>query len=257
MGGVVLDITPSCSKGKYKHLLITNVIIQTKTGKQLNMAPIEWAPVNIPLKRRTQTLAVILIVHSFLFGHIIGCTFLFFLLIIPITTVFALLYLGWTYVINYNQPSRGGRIIPWFRQLKIWKHFCEYFPIQLIKTAELDPRENYIFGSHPHGIMSLGTIGNFGGEGTGFSEKFPGITPHILTLAGNMSFPLTRDYFMSFGVCTVEKDSIEYLLQKMGKGHAVVIVIGGAAESLEAHPGNFNLTLKNRKGFVKIALRNG
>ena len=250
---------PPAEKVNIKGDLINSVITvaQTKRKATQKMAPIEWAPVNIPLKRRIQTLAVILIVHSFLFGNIIGSAFLFLLLINPFTTLFAFLYLGWTYVLNYNQPSRGGRIISWFRHAEFWKYFCEYFPIRLIKTAELDPNENYIFGSHPHGIMSLGTIGNFGGEGTGFSEKFPGITPHILTLAGNMRFPFTRDYFMAFGVCSVEKKSIDYLLQKMRKGHAVVVVVGGAAESLEAHPGNFKLTLKNRKGFVKIALRNG
>mmetsp|Transcript_19760 Transcript_19760/g.48317 ORF Transcript_19760/g.48317 Transcript_19760/m.48317 type:complete len:170 (+) Transcript_19760:811-1320(+) len=34
-------------------------------------------------------------------------------------------------------------------------------------------------------------------------------------------------------------------------------VLGGAKESLDAHPGVFDLTLKNRKGFVKVALRTG
>lgn len=217
----------------------------------LKMAVIDWAPFSVPLQRRIQTLAVILIVHSFLFGHIFGCLLFAILLIIPVTTTFALLYLGWTYIINYNRPSRGGRLVQWCRKHKVWKYFCDFFPIDLIKTADLDPNENYIFGYHPHGIIGLGAIGNFCGDGTGFSSKFPGITPHLLTLAGNMSFPFTRDYFMSFGVCTVDKASIEYILQRMGKGQAAVIVVGGAAESLDAHPGNFRLTLKNRKGFAK------
>lgn len=221
------------------------------------MAVIDWAPVNIPFQRRLQTLTVILIVHSFLFGHIFGVLLFLILLLIPLTSTIALIYLGWTYILNYNRPSRGGRLVEWCRKNRAWKYFCDYFPIDLIKTADLDPNENYIMGYHPHGIMGLGAIGNFCGDGTGFSTKFPGITPHLLTLAGNMSFPVTRDYIMSFGVCTVEKSSIEHILQRMGKGQAAVIVVGGAAESLDAHPGNFKLTLKNRKGFVKIALRNG
>lgn len=38
---------------------------------------------------------------------------------------------------------------------------------------------------------------------------------------------------------------------------AVVIVPGGAAEALHARPGNFTLVLKNRKGFVRLALQHG
>lgn len=139
----------------------------------------------------------------------------------------------------------------------MWKYYCEYFPIRLVKTAELDPKENYIFGYHPHGIIGLGALGNFCGEGTGFSENFPGIYPHLLTLSINFRFPISREYCMSTGVCSVDRDSIEYILKEMGPGHSVAIVVGGAAESLEARPGNFKLTLKNRKGFVKLALRNG
>ena len=33
--------------------------------------------------------------------------------------------------------------------------------------------------------------------------------------------------------------------------------MGGAAESLEAHPGKYRLVLKKRKGFVRVALQTG
>ena len=49
----------------------------------------------------------------------------------------------------------------------------------------------------------------------------------------------------------------QHVFDEMGPGHSVAIVVGGAAESLEARPGNFTLTLKHRKGFVKLALRSG
>ena len=62
-------------------------------------------------------------------------------------------------------------------------------------------------------------------------------------------------YFL--GVCDVSKESIEWILTKQGKGNAVVIVVGGAEEALEARPGNYKLTLARRKGFVKMALRTG
>ena len=114
----------------------------------------------------------------------------------------------------------------------MWKYYCDYFPMHLIKTVDLDPKDNYIFAYHPHGIIGLGALGNFCGEATGFSEKFPGIHPHLLSLTMNFRFPFTRDFSMAFGACSVDKDSIDYILQKMGPGHSAAIVIGGAAESL-------------------------
>lgn len=59
------------------------------------------------------------------------------------------------------------------------------------------------------------------------------------------------------GLCDSSKESINYILNNKGTGNAVIIVIGGAAEALEARPGNYNLTLKNRKGFVRLAIKAG
>ena len=70
-------------------------------------------------------------------------------------------------------------------------------------------------------------------------------------------FPLWRDFAMAGGVCDVSKESIRHIVTKQGVGNAAVIAIGGAAESLDAHPGSYTLTLRNRKGFVKLALQTG
>lgn len=40
-------------------------------------------------------------------------------------------------------------------------------------------------------------------------------------------------------------------------GRAITIVVGGAAESLDAQPYSMRLVLKKRKGFIKMALRTG
>lgn len=39
--------------------------------------------------------------------------------------------------------------------------------------------------------------------------------------------------------------------------NAVVVMVGGAQESLYSRPDNYVFVLKKRKGFVKIALRTG
>lgn len=41
------------------------------------------------------------------------------------------------------------------------------------------------------------------------------------------------------------------------KGRSVMLVVGGAAESLETNVGENNLVLQNRRGFVKMALKTG
>ncbi|XP_048719562.1 diacylglycerol O-acyltransferase 2 isoform X2 [Caretta caretta] len=59
------------------------------------------------------------------------------------------------------------------------------------------------------------------------------------------------------GLCPVTRQAIGYLLSQNGSGNAVAVVIGGAAESLSCQPGITTLILKNRKGFVRMALQHG
>ena len=63
---------------------------------------------------------------------------------------------------------------------------------------------------------------------------------------------------MLYGFISCSKDSIRYALTKKDrKGKALVLVVGGAEESLDAHPGRSTLTLAKRKGFVREALVTG
>ncbi len=80
---------------------------------------------------------------------------------------------------------------------------------------------------------------------TGFSEAFPGLKPHLLTLSTNFQVPLYRDILLSLGICSVSKESCSNIL-KAGPGSSITIVVGGAAESLSAHPGTADLTLRKR-----------
>ena len=41
---------------------------------------------------------------------------------------------------------------------------------------------NYLFGSHPHGLLSYGAVAAFGMEGANFSQIFPKLKPTLLTL---------------------------------------------------------------------------
>lgn len=37
----------------------------------------------------------------------------------------------------------------------------------------------------------------------------------------------------------------------------LAIIVGGAQEALDARPGSYTLLLKNRKGFVRVAIEHG
>eukprot|EP01134_Creolimax_fragrantissima_P004113 CFRG4113T1 len=151
---------------------------------------------------------------------------------------------------------RGSRSLTWFRCLPIWDAWCSYFPISLEKTVDLDPEKNYIFGYHPHGIISMGAFGAFATNGAGFREKFPGIDVHLMTLSPWFKIPFMREVFLSLGMADSDKESFNFILQH-GPGSSCVIPLGGAAESLDAHPGTFDLTLADRKGFIRVAMKNG
>uniref|UniRef100_A0A1I8ABS3 diacylglycerol O-acyltransferase n=1 Tax=Steinernema glaseri TaxID=37863 RepID=A0A1I8ABS3_9BILA len=105
--------------------------------------------------------------------------------------------------------------------------------------------------------MSLGVFTTFATEGNGFSKTFPGITPSLATLEGQFYFPFRRELILWTGCITASKESISYQLNRDKGGRAIAIVLGGAEEALDANPENFDLTLKSRKGFVKLALKHG
>ncbi|CDW98661.1 hypothetical protein [Sporisorium scitamineum] len=212
---------------------------------------VRFAPLSIPRSRRLQTLGV-------LFWALLLpiCLSLFFLLLsVPLLWPVLIPYLIWINFID-DAPENGGRRFSWVRKLPVFRYFAEYFPISMIKTTNLPADRPYIFGYHPHGILGVAAVANLATDATEFPTSFPGITPHLLTLATNFTIPLFRDCIMAMGICSVSKRSCEAILKK-GKGSAIAIVVGGASESLAAHPGTADLTLRRRLGFIKIAIRNG
>lgn len=126
----------------------------------------------------------------------------------------------------------------------------------MIKTAELDPDGRYILCYAPHGILTFSAFVCFDTEATGFAVKFPGIDLRPLTLTINFRLPLIREFLLSFGICDVSKASCLKILRK-GSGSAILLAVGGANESLYSSPGTYDLVLRKRKGFVKLALETG
>ncbi|KAI8887215.1 diacylglycerol acyltransferase [Backusella circina FSU 941] len=210
---------------------------------------VRWAPIRgIPIERRLQMLAVCTWI-SLVFICVV-----FYLYLFTFPFLWSLLIAYTTFIFFDTAPESGGRRFEGARHWLIWKYFASYFPVQLIKEHDLDPSKNYVLGYHPHGIISMGAFANFATEATGFSKLFPGITPSLLTLVSNFRIPLYRDLIMSLGIAGVSRPSCEAILSS-GPGRSIVIVVGGAAESLHARPGVADLVLRKRLGFIRLAIK--
>ena len=108
---------------------------------------IRWAPLNVPLKRRLQTLVVLW--HTISIPLFI--TAFFFLCAIPIFWPILIPYLIYLVFSNTHQSGTLRRRSNFFRSLPIWSLFASYFPARLHRSQELPPTRKYIFGYHPHG----------------------------------------------------------------------------------------------------------
>ncbi|KAK3771100.1 hypothetical protein RRG08_034118 [Elysia crispata] len=222
----------------------------------MSLFGLELVPLNLPLEKRLQTLGVLHFTYLFLFFGL-GTLFLFlYLLFFTSYYLIPLAYYVW-YRYDRSISEQGGRRSNWVRRWRIFKWAAEYFPVELVKTCDLNPNKNYILACHPHGIMCQSHFVNFASEATGFSNKFPGIKSYLTALSSSFSYPLFREYFMLSGSIQASGASIDWVLTKEGTGNAVALIVGGAKEALDARPGNHRLKLKDRRGFCKRALLHG
>lgn len=229
-----------------------------RAGAGWSQSTIRWAPMNVPLQRRLQTLLVLF--HTLSIAG--GLALFFFLCTIPLLWPILVPYLLYVLLSRAAIDGKLSHRTESLRKSKIWSLFGSYFPARLHRSQELEPTRKYIFGYHPHGIISHGAFAAFATEALGFSQLFPGITNTLLTLDSNFRIPLYRDYALRMGLASVSRESCENILSQGGRngegmGRAITIVIGGATEALEATPYMLRLVLKRRKGFVKLAIRTG
>eukprot|EP00698_Gefionella_okellyi_P024463 TRINITY_DN8638_c0_g1_i1.p1 TRINITY_DN8638_c0_g1~~TRINITY_DN8638_c0_g1_i1.p1 ORF type:complete len:335 (-),score=56.84 TRINITY_DN8638_c0_g1_i1:47-1051(-) len=183
---------------------------------------------------------------------------LLFLIVIfgPICVAFPL---GWIPLLTYAYYAcdlselYGGRK-PVLRNIGIWKRLARVFQAQLIKTVSLDPKRKYIFAVHPHGILPMGGILNLSTNASNFADTFPGLD--LRGVAASLCFflPLYRDFLLALGVCDAARYSAQRILDQ---GKSLYLVPGGATEALYASGDEDVLYLRNRTGFIRLAIQNG
>ncbi|KAK9576299.1 diacylglycerol O-acyltransferase 1 [Aspergillus fumigatus] len=188
---------------------------------------IRWAPLNIGIERRMQTFVVLC--HTLTIA--IFLTVFFFACALPVFWPLLLPYL--VYISLFSSSATSGTLSGrsnFMRSLSIWSLYASYFPACLHRSEALLPTRKYIFGYHPHGIISHGAFAAFATEALGFSRLFPGITNTLLTLDSNFRIPFYREYALAMGLASVSRESCENLLSKggadgEGMGRAITIVI--------------------------------
>jgi len=227
--------------------------------KPFQLFGISFAPLLVPLERRLQTLSVLYWILTVLVLPLLCSSVLLYLLSTRLWFL-PVVYMSWM-VYDRNGCNTGGRAmdgagVQWLRNWTLWKHYRDYFPIRLVKTAPLPSSHNYIIGAHPHGVLSSGAFCSFATEGLEVGQVFPDITFRILTLEIQFLIPGYRELIAWHGACSSTKKSLKNLLSNPG-GVAAVLVVGGAEEALVMDPTNIELVLNKRKGFVKYALEYG
>lgn len=70
----------------------------------------------------------------------------------------------------------------------------------------------------------MGAIANFGTEATGFSRQFPGLRPHLLTLANNFNLPLYRELLLGLGIASVSMKSCQNILRQGKRSSSLALV---------------------------------
>lgn len=98
----------------------------------------------------------------------------------PVLLPLYFLYALWLWV-DYETPFKGGRPLKhcYLQRWRLVDLIRQYFPIKLVKTAELDASKNYLFGYHPHGMIPEGALVCFHTKFAGFQQLFPCIYPRV------------------------------------------------------------------------------
>jgi len=183
-----------------------------KAGQRWERSAIRWAPMNVPLQRRLQTMVVLW--HTLCIALCVS-TF-FFLCAIPLFWPLLIPYMLYCMLSTASTSGTLSHRSEFLRSSPVWSLFASYFPARLHRTQELPPTRKYIFGYHPHGIISLGAFAAFATESLGFGQLFPGIKNTLLTLDSNFRIPIYRDYALAMGIASVSRESCENLLSKGG-----------------------------------------
>uniref|UniRef100_K3X4P9 Acyltransferase n=1 Tax=Globisporangium ultimum (strain ATCC 200006 / CBS 805.95 / DAOM BR144) TaxID=431595 RepID=K3X4P9_GLOUD len=152
-----------------------------------------------------------------------------------------------------SEKTAKGR--PWdaMRTSKMWLLNANYVGIKIFREQALDASKRYIFGFHPHGIIILSRIATYGGT---WEAVFPKIVTRALGASSIFAVPLARELCLWLGVVDASRSTADKVLKN---NYSICVYPGGVPEIFLVDPKSKDNTivLKNRLGFVKLAIRHG
>jgi len=160
---------------------------------------------------------------------------------------FALPYI--TYILVTKVEQKGGASWPWFSE-----HFFMFqilrkgLQIEFVDFPNDAPEKQYFYACHPHGVYSDFRVlidGMFCQRGA-----------PIKSLAATVLFrlPFIREVALWTGCVDARRSVAERCLKS---GDSLLVLPGGEAEQIRTKYGRELIYLKKRKGFIKLAIRQG
>mmetsp|Transcript_31905 Transcript_31905/g.45928 ORF Transcript_31905/g.45928 Transcript_31905/m.45928 type:complete len:322 (-) Transcript_31905:119-1084(-) len=141
-----------------------------------------------------------------------------------------------------------------FQQLRFWKLIVrKYFDGNVVLEEPLVHEQLYIFCSFPHGAATAGHLLTMTNSCEMLSTHYTG---ERRDLAASILFyiPFMRELVLLLGCVDASSATAKYNLKK---NRSILIYVGGEREQLMTEKGTHKIFVKNRKGFVKLALQYG
>mmetsp|Transcript_22134 Transcript_22134/g.61235 ORF Transcript_22134/g.61235 Transcript_22134/m.61235 type:complete len:334 (-) Transcript_22134:512-1513(-) len=136
-----------------------------------------------------------------------------------------------------------------FNRSWVFSTWRRYFHFSFLLEEVAKKNGRYVFVEFPHGVFPMGPLV----AGTLCQAIFPGITIYSLAASSVFNVPGWRHFVAWIGSMPASKSNFKYLLRR----GSVAVIVGGIAEMFMQHPKMEQVKLKDRKGFVRIAVEEG
>lgn len=150
-------------------------------------------------------------------------------------------------------PSRA---MPWLGQYM--KPMLDYFSYEevlemtneeFVQQANVE-RKKFILAMQPHGIVSFCSLCHW----VNSPEELKSVRTAVASVL--LKTPILKNVMGIYGLTPATNSNVRRVLQNgIGTKGSLVLYIGGIAEMFKSSQKEERLYLKNRKGFVKIALQ--